>query len=38
MTTPNLRRSLIGLFSLAALLALPVLAAAANSSFIIPFD
>jgi len=37
MTTSKLRRSLVGLFLLAALLALPTLAAAANSSFIIPF-
>ena len=38
MTTSKLRRSLVGLFLLAALLALPTLAAAASSSFIIPFD
>jgi hypothetical protein len=36
-TTSKLRRSLVGLFLLAALLALPTLAAAASSSFIVPF-
>jgi len=38
MTGCTLRRSLVGLFSLIALLAAPVMAAAANSSFIIPFN
>ena len=38
MTGCTLRRSLVGLFSLVALLAAPVIAAAANSSFIIPFN
>jgi hypothetical protein len=38
MTGCTLRRSLVGLFSLVALLAAPVMAAAANSSFIIPFN
>ena len=38
MTGCTLRRSLVGLFSLVTLLAAPAMAAAANSSFIIPFN
>jgi hypothetical protein len=38
MTGITLRRSIVALFSLAALLAAPAMAAAANSSFIIPFN